>query len=138
MKLLITGSRKYNDYEAFKAVLKEYREHCLLTYKSDITLLLHGGAKGADSLAMKYAREMEIKEKVVSPDYIAHYSKVAPLIRNTELVAQTDAVIAFYHQKQTGGTLDAVQKSIQAGKETWEVLNGKITKHSAKDLLELL
>ncbi|MEM6697376.1 MAG: DUF2493 domain-containing protein [Bacteroidota bacterium] len=125
MKLLITGSRNFEDYEglkvAFKTLEKE-RGEC-------INLILHGGAKGADQLAEKYVKERGIKAIVIRPDYDKYPVKVAPLKRNSDLVNLADATLALYgkDQDRKGGTWDAVQKTIRANKPLTERMSdGKI------------
>jgi len=96
------------------------------------TLLLHGGAKGADQLAQRYANEHSIPTKVIRPDYESHHYKTAPLHRNTELVKNADYVIALYAEGRTrkGGTWDTVQKALAANKPTTEILPNGSTRHT--------
>jgi len=129
MKLMITGSRRYDNYEELRAVINHYQLHCEYNLDEKITLLLHGGAAGADALAARYAQENGIVEKIVRPNYKNTYYKAAPLLRNTKLVAEAEAVICFYANEQSGGTHDTAKKAMEAGKETWEVLKGRITKY---------
>ena len=56
MKLLITGSRKFNDSQALNEAIQNVEE--LQGIK--ITMLLHGGAIGADTLAQNWADENKI------------------------------------------------------------------------------
>ena len=123
MKILITGSRslKENAYEQIKKVMTKHTP----------TLLLHGGAKGADQLAQRYADEHGIPTKVMRPDYKNNHYKTAPLLRNTELVKNADYVIALYAEGRTrkGGTWDTVQKAIATHKPITEVLPNGNTRH---------
>lgn len=138
MKLLVTGSRKYNDYEELQRVVTEYRIYCALVYGEDVDTILHGGAPGADALASEYAKRNYLTERVLKPDYKNHYYKLAPLARNAQLVEEADAVLCFYQNEQRGGTLDTAKKAIAAGKMTWEVLYGKVTQHAPKITLGFL
>ena len=54
-KLAIIGSRGFNDYDLLKSILNPY--------KDIITLVVSGGAKGADSLGEMWANENNIKTK---------------------------------------------------------------------------
>ena len=57
MRLLIAGSRSFGDYELLKReIIKNYE-------KEEMTEIISGCAKGADSLAIKYAEEMGIRIK---------------------------------------------------------------------------
>ena len=118
MILAVTGSRNYHDYETLEIILES------LAPKA--TAIITGGAKGADQLAVQYAKAKGLELITIRPDYKKHYSKVAPLIRNTEIVERADQVIAFYYEKQSGGTLDTARKARATGKLLAEVLNGKV------------
>jgi len=59
------------------------------------THILHGGAKGVDTLADRYATENQLPKTIIKPDY-KNRGKHAPLIRNTELVQLADKVICIY------------------------------------------
>ena len=118
MKLAITGSRNYQDYETLVTLLE--------SLAPEATAIITGGAKGADELAARYAKANGLELITIRPDYKKYYSKVAPLMRNTEIVERADQVIAFYYEKQSGGTLDTARKARAAGKLLAEVLNGKV------------
>ena len=118
MKLAITGSRNYQDYETLVTLLE--------SLAPEATAIITGGAKGADELAARYAKANGLELITIRPDYKKYYSKVAPLMRNTEIVERADQVIAFYYEKQSGGTLDTASKARAAGKLLAEVLNGKV------------
>ena len=109
MKLLITGSRSIAENEVnYRRLADEIHSKY-----PKVSLLLHGGARGADQLAERYGREMGIRVQVIRPDYGLYPEKVAPLVRNTELVQQAEAVIAFYGPKgKAGGTADTVKKAL--------------------------
>lgn len=78
MKCLVVGSRNFNDYE----LMKENLDSILSTYE-DICIV-SGGAKGADSLAERYAKEKGYKLKVFPADW-DKYGKSAGYIRNEEM-----------------------------------------------------
>ena len=118
VKLAITGSRKYHDYETLATILE--------SLAPSATAIITGGAKGADELAARYAKANELELITIRPDYKKYYAKVAPLIRNTEIVNRADQVIAFYYETQSGGTLDTAQKARAAGKLLAEVLNDEV------------
>jgi len=125
MKLAITGSRKYQDYDTLVSILE--------SLAPEATAIITGGAKGADELAARYAKANGLELITIRPDYKKYYSKIAPLMRNTEIVEKADQVIAFYYEKQSGGTLDTARKARMAGKLLVEVLNGKVI-HSNQQL----
>lgn len=92
MKLLVTGSRSFND----KEIVEEFFDN----YEGNIELIIHGGARGADALAEKYAIKNNINSKVVRP--IFPDKKEYYLHRNAEMVAMCDEVVAFWDGKSRG------------------------------------
>lgn len=121
MKLLITGSRKFDNM----ADLNEAIEEVQRLQKQKITILLHGGAKGADTLAQSWAELNHIPTQVIKPNYQKYNGKTAPLIRNKELVKLADCTLALYTKNRTGGTWHTSQETIKAGKPLYEYLTSK-------------
>ncbi|MBR5027780.1 MAG: DUF2493 domain-containing protein, partial [Bacteroidales bacterium] len=73
------------------------------------SVIVSGGAKGIDSFAKQYALERNIPYMEFPPDY-AKYGRVAPLVRNQEIVDYCDKVIAF-PSKESRGTYDTIKKA---------------------------
>lgn len=119
MKILISGSRKLTDN-------KTYAELENLLHTLQPTHILHGGAKGVDTLADRYATENQLPKTVIKPDY-ASRGRHAPLIRNTELVALADKVICVYaaDRIRKGGTGDTYRKATKSGKLAAELIPEK-------------
>ena len=91
MKVAIIGSRDFNDYDLLVKTLEELA----------ISLIVSGGAKGADSLAERYAIEHEIETLIFKPDYKL-YNRGAPLKRNLQIIDASEFVIAFWDGKSRG------------------------------------
>ena len=106
MKYAIIGSRDYKNYEQFKATLDA-------NYK-DITEIISGGARGADSMAERYAKEHGIPTQVLVPDW-EQYGKAAGHIRNTDIISAADVVVAYW-DGISKGTKDSLRKAQAAGK----------------------
>ncbi|MDP2455132.1 MULTISPECIES: DUF2493 domain-containing protein [unclassified Kaistella] len=104
LNIAIVGGRDFNDYELMKNVLNEYIDN-----KTFINAIVSGGAAGTDTLAEKYAAEMEIELIVYRPDY-KKYGRSAALLRNTEIVEKSDIVFAFWDGKSRG-TMDSINKA---------------------------
>jgi len=100
MKLGVVGSREFNDYDLLSFELSKF---------SNISLIISGGASGADSLAERYAAETLIPVKIFLPDYKV-FGRSAPLKRNTQIVEASDFVIAFWDGRSTG-TKDSINKA---------------------------
>ena len=117
MKVLISGTRNAThekDYEKLKAAIEKHYP--------DATEIIHGGAKGIDTLAGIYAAEKELKETIVKPDYKNHAPKIAPLVRNTKLVELADVVLCYFKESKKGGTADTARKARTAKKPLIEIL----------------
>lgn len=87
------GSRTFCDYQILTNVLEPQ--------KSYITKIVSGGARGADTLAAKFAAINKIPLQEIFPCY-DKYGSVAPFIRNKEIVAASDIVFAFWDGKSRG------------------------------------
>lgn len=93
MKLGIIGSRTFNEYSLLKETLEQY--------KSKITLVVSGAAKGADSLGEKWALENNISTLIFPADW-DQYGKRAGFIRNEDIIRNCDCCIAFWDGKSKG------------------------------------
>lgn len=105
MKVAVIGSRSFNDYEKLKDTLS----------KIDVSLLVSGGANGADKLGEQYANENNIPTKIFLPDWKKH-GKAAGFLRNTDIINEAELVVAFWDQ-QSNGTRDSIQKAEKQGKK---------------------
>lgn len=108
MKLAVVGSRTFCDYA--------WLEQCLLgAFRvSEIEAVISGGARGADALAARFAECHGIPLIVLRADWDSHGRKAGP-IRNTAIVAQADAVAAFWDGRSSG-TQDTIAKARAAGR----------------------
>lgn len=108
MKLAIVGTRNPSvSYEEFKALCAPHM--------SGVTHIVSGGAKGIDSLAATFANESNLPLIVHLPDYKS-YGKAAPLVRNTQIVADADRVLAFV-SAESKGTWDSIRKAKKENKQ---------------------
>ena len=108
MKLAVVGSREFEDYA--------WMEHCLRSCirVEEIDVVISGGARGADSLAARFAAAHGLPLVVCSPDWKRH-GKRAALIRNLEIVNRADMLVAFW-DGVSHGTRDTIAKARLAGK----------------------
>ncbi|MCD1119113.1 DUF2493 domain-containing protein [Chryseobacterium turcicum] len=104
MNIAIVGGRDFSDYNLLKNTLNNYIEN-----KSFLNAIVSGGAKGADSLAEKYAQELDVEIIIYRPDYKKN-GRLAALHRNTEIIENSDIVFAFWNGKSRG-TLDSITKA---------------------------
>lgn len=105
MKVIIAGSRSFNDYEK----LKQFCNSVLVNYK-DIEIV-SGTADGADKLGERYAKEKgytltefpaKWKDLTAKPCFVKYdknaepYNVLAGLNRNKEMAKYADVLIAFW------------------------------------------
>ena len=95
MKLAVVGSRNFNDYSLMKRYLDKIHS------VEPITCIVSGGAKGADSLSERWAKENNIQTKIFIPDW-NRFNKAAGYIRNEQIIKESDKVIAFWDGKSKG------------------------------------
>jgi len=92
VKIAVIGSRDFNDYNLLKSMLDPV--------KFKIGLIVSGGARGADSLAERYARENNIETLIFIPDWSK--GKSAGYERNKQIVEASDIIIAFWDGSSKG------------------------------------
>ena len=95
MKIIVAGSRSFNDYK----LLTDKLEYFLQNQK-DITII-SGKAKGADSLGEDYAHQNfhKLEEYPAMWDL---YGKRAGYMRNEEMAKVADAAIIFWDGQSKG------------------------------------
>jgi hypothetical protein len=107
MKLLVCGGRDYADASALNDALDAIHR------EKNITQLIHGAARGADSLAAVWARSEGIPAIAFPADWARH-GKAAGFRRNEAMLRQgsPDLVVAFPGGK---GTAHMVRLAKAAG-----------------------
>lgn len=95
MKVIIAGSRDFNDYDKLKSVCNE-----VLKNFNDVEIV-SGTAKGADELGIEYAEENNY-QLVKFPAQWHRYRKRAGYIRNKQMAEYSDMLIAFWNGKSRG------------------------------------
>ena len=106
-KVIIAGSRDLTDY----ALLCSFADEALAGAE-DIEIV-SGGARGADDLGERYARERRYALKVL-PDDWKEWGRAAGPIRNEQMAGYADALIAFW-DGQSAGTRDMIRKAEERG-----------------------
>lgn len=101
MRLAIAGGRDFQNYALLETICNQ------LLFDTVVS----GGAKGADSLAEKYAWQYKKKLCIFLPDW-NKYGRRAGLIRNKEIVSNADGVLVFWDGKSRG-----TQHTINLAKE---------------------
>ena len=102
MKLAIIGSRSVTSIDVAAYL------------PADLSEIVSGGAKGADSLAAAYAREQGIPLTEFLPDY-RRFGRGAPLKRNEQIADYADEALAFW-DGVSRGTLHTMRLFEKRGK----------------------
>lgn len=97
-RVIIAGSRTFSNYQLL-------RDSCnsLLSEKqrTHTVVIISGTAQGADRLGEHYARERGFQLRRFPADWDRN-GKAAGIIRNAQMAANADALIAFWDGKSRG------------------------------------
>ena len=106
MRVLITGGRKFDDIQLLETTLED-------VHKSEaISVLIHGAASGADTLAGNWAARHDIQVVACPADW-KRYGRAGGPMRNREMLELSpDILVAFPGGK---GTADMVSAAEQKG-----------------------
>lgn len=113
-RVLVCGGRDYDNEVALGIRLSHVDMK-----RGPISLLIHGGARGADALAGAWAAMNGIASKCYPADW-AQYGRPAGPLRNQRMIdeGRPDLVVAFPGGQ---GTADMVRRARAAGVEVIEV-----------------
>ena len=103
-RLAIVGSRDYPDEEAVIALVNKLKP---------TTIVVSGGARGVDSVAVLAAMARGLETEVFNADWNKH-GKKAGYLRNVELVNSVDGLFAFWDGKSRG-TKHAIELARKRG-----------------------
>ena len=93
-KIAIIGSRDFKN----KILLDSTMQELLLKY--NITHIVSGGAKGADTLGVQWANKQNIETIIFYPNFKKR--KNAYHFRNRQIVKEIDILVAFWNGHSTG------------------------------------
>ncbi len=107
MRLLVCGGRDFTNFEGLN------EELTWLAGLHPITVIIHGGAQGADKLAGEWARLARIPVEIYPADWDKHGRAAGPL-RNKRMIIEgkPELVLAFPGGR---GTANMVQQAREAG-----------------------
>lgn len=108
MRVLVCGSRYFNDEKKLEEVLTNY----------PITSVVEGGARGADTLGRRYAERRGIPITSFPAEW-DKYGKAAGPIRNNQMLVEgrPELVIAF-RGENSRGTQNMIDQAMKAEIET--------------------
>src|SRR5690606_18174151 len=94
-RIIVAGGRDFNNYSLLKEKLDYYLQNL-----ADIEIV-SGGAKGADILGERYAKENGYPLKVFKADWDTH-GKRAGVVRNKEMADYANYLVAFWNGDSRG------------------------------------
>lgn len=103
MDLIVTGGRNYSDVNHVKRVLDLF----------DYSLLVHGGATGADSIGAFHAQTQNIETKAFRALWAKHGAAAGPIRNKEMLTAHPNAVVVAFPGGK--GTADCVAQAKKLG-----------------------
>ena len=126
-KLGIVGSRVFTSKagQVWNKKITNPKQHVFdkmdqyVTKHGKPSLVISGGAKGADTYGIQWAQTRGIPIKEYKPDQRLINTtgfRHAAMTRNTDIVNTSDHVVAFWDKKSTG-TLDTLNKAKKAKKK---------------------
>lgn len=92
-KVIIAGGRDFTDYEYLK-------KECTLLIPENVEIV-SGGAKGADFLGERFAKELGLSIKKFPANWNLHGKSAGP-IRNKEMAEYADSLICFWDGESRG------------------------------------
>jgi hypothetical protein len=90
-KVVVAGSRGFNDYPLLEKTLI----HFLCGKRPSEVEIVSGGARGADKLGERFAKEKGCSLTIMNADWDT-YGKSAGYRRNADMAKYTDAAIIFW------------------------------------------
>ncbi len=97
LKVIIAGSRDFNDYQLLESLVDMY----LQRYSTDQIEIVSGGARGADRLGERYAKSRGMALKVMPADW-NRFGKSAGYRRNEEMAQYATHCIVFWDGSSPG------------------------------------
>jgi len=120
--IAIVGSRGFTD----EALIQRSLERWIVNTAGDLTVV-SGGARGADSIGERVARDLGVTTKVHLPQW-DRFGKSAGFRRNEDIVRDADVVLAFFAPgPRSKGTSHTVALARAKGKRTFVFHEGAWT-----------
>ena len=106
MRVIVTGSRDWRDYETIRNRLAELPPE---------SIIVHGAATGADAMAHAAATALGFTLEPHFPDYEKYKVSKAPLRRNQHMVDLGADLCLAFPMKGSQGTWHCVNRAENAG-----------------------
>jgi hypothetical protein len=100
-KVIVAGGRNFSDYDLLSSTL-----HRLISKKCEVEIV-SGMARGADSLALRFANENNLVVKKFPANWDRHGNS-AGYKRNVQMAEYADACVCFW-DGESKGTADMIR-----------------------------
>ena len=97
-RVIIAGSRSFNDYELLREQCLSILQEKMRTHR---VIIVSGHARGADSLGERFANEFRLPFEL-HPAKWRLLGKAAGMVRNAEMAKCSDALISFWDGESRG------------------------------------
>ena len=111
IRIIVAGSRDYHDYELMESIIDAVRMR-----ENKPVAIVSGGARGADKLGEKYAKEHNLELHIYEANW-SKYGRGAGFVRNEEMADNADMLLAFWDGK-SNGTKHMIRTARKAGLPT--------------------
>lgn len=112
VRVAVVGSREFDSYKLVENTV----DSILAERGLKDVLIVSGGARGVDTLAELYAIRRNLPKKVYKANW-TEYGKAAGPLRNTQIVENSDLIIAF-RLPGSRGTQNTINQAKERGVET--------------------
>lgn len=113
-KLIVAGGRDFNNYDLLCNELMELADDPLKLGPYEVSIV-SGMARGADALAVQFARTHGVKLYEMPADWNGPHGKGAGYARNVQMSRFADGLLAFWDGKSRG-TRHMIDTMRNAGK----------------------
>lgn len=100
-KIIVAGGRDFSNYDLLSNKLISIQTEIWKNDIADDIEIVSGCARGADTLAIKWAKEYSTPLKLFPADWETHKKAAGP-IRNRQMGDYADALIAFWDGESRG------------------------------------
>lgn len=125
-RILVCGDRHYDDINAVYYTLSHIARLTSLPIDIGSSTIIHGGCKGADTIAGNFASGKGIECVLFSADW-QKYGRSAGPIRNKQMIEEgrPNLVVAFHKNiRGSRGTKDMIERSLDQVTPTYLVSEG--------------
>jgi hypothetical protein len=105
MRVIVAGCRDWTD--------AWFVGRAIVNFPWPIGEIVSGGARGADKLGERWAKENDVPLKVFPAEW-SIYGKQAGFVRNAQMADYADGLIAFWDGKSRG-TKDMIERATSSG-----------------------